>query len=94
MISGSRNCPRKAERTGSPEAGDPTCFSEVPPDWQHSTQSPVEWEQKSTGLPWLVSSYRTCHSSSWVTWSLPLTACTHQVEVGEDAGGPVLLGHE
>lgn len=32
--------------------------------------------------------------AAWVTWSLPLTACTHQVEVGEDAGGPVLLGHE
>lgn len=29
-----------------------------------------------------------------VTWSPPPTARTHQVEVGEDAGGPVLLGHE
>lgn len=27
-------------------------------------------------------------------WTLPPTACTHQVEVGEDAGGTVLLGHE
>lgn len=54
----------------------------------------MEWEQKSTGLLWLASSYRTCHSSCMGDLSPPPAACTHQVEVGEDAGGPVLLGHE
>lgn len=90
---------RKAERISvSLKAGNPTCFSEVPPGWQHSTQSPVEWEwteapgsHGSHGLP---LARGPIIAAALIIWSLPSTACTHQVEVGEDTRGPVLLGHE
>ena len=75
-------------RVGSCErARNPTCFSAAPPGSLRSTLSPGNRESVSFGLCWL-------WPSPPPTPSLQVAPLPHQVEVGEDAGRPVLLGHE
>lgn len=70
---------------GSPEgAWKPTYFSAAPPGSLHSTPSPVDREGNIT-LP--LAQLQLSSSPS------PHPAA-HQVEVGEDAGGPVSLSHK
>lgn len=77
---------------GSPEgARNPTCFSAALPGSLHSTPSPVDRERSI-----ILSPSRTHGSTApaaAVLTSRPHPAA-HQVEVGEDAGGPVSLSHE
>lgn len=61
----------------------PTCFSVAPPGWLHSTPSPAEGEKHPPPFPRGGPSHPAL-----------LHPAAHQVEVGEDAGGTVLLGHE
>lgn len=61
----------------------PTCFFVAPPGWLHSTLSPAEGEKHPPPSPRGAPSHPAL-----------LHPAAHQVEVGEDAGGTVLLGHE
>lgn len=86
---GKAKCRGRTEPGWSRWARNPTCFSAAPPGWLHSTLSPADRE-RSTILPlrWL---YQASSPTPALTSPCP---AAHQVEVREDAGGPVLLGHE